>query len=284
VVGFKPPYGRVPQGQIFNLDFYCHTGPLARTVGDAALMENVLAGPHSSDVASLRPKLRIPAKLAGVKGWRIAYSVDLDYFAVDAEVRANTADAIQVFKQLGCSVEEVKLGWTSASGKAAWNYLCHIFGASMTSLAKSHGDLMTPYARAFIDAGRRSTATEFVASLKTVWDMYATFGTLLEHFDAFVCPTLAKPALRADDPLDYDQYLELGKPLPDALAWCMTYPFNMLSRCPVISVPSGFARNGVPTGIQIVGRTYDDVRVFRAAAAFERASPWLHDVGHRPRL
>ena len=64
----------------------------------------------------------------------------------------------------------------------------------------------------------------------------------------------------------------------------MTYPFNICSRCPVMSVPSGFARNGVPTGLQIVGRTYDDVSVFRAAAAFEAARPWLDTEERRPNL
>ena len=62
VVGFKPPYGRVPEVATFNLDHYCHEGPLARTVADCALLENVIAGPHPSDVVSIRPKLEIPPR------------------------------------------------------------------------------------------------------------------------------------------------------------------------------------------------------------------------------
>jgi Asp-tRNA(Asn)/Glu-tRNA(Gln) amidotransferase A subunit family amidase len=58
----------------------------------------------------------------------------------------------------------------------------------------------------------------------------------------------------------------------------------MLSRCPVLSVPTGYAKTGVPTGIQIVGRTYADVSVFRAAAAYEKVAPWLHDRKHRPKI
>ena len=109
------------------------------------------------------------------------------------------------------------------------------------------------------------------------------FGDLMRRYDVFVCPTLAKPAIRANASLDYASWKQDGKRLPDALAWCMTYPFNMLSRCPVMSVPSGFAKNGVPTGIQIVGRTYEDASVFRAATAFERAMPWAYDrPKHRP--
>jgi amidase len=68
VVGFKPPYGRIPEDIGYNLDFYCHEGPLARTVADCALFENVLAGPHPKDIVSLRPKLRVPSALKGIKG------------------------------------------------------------------------------------------------------------------------------------------------------------------------------------------------------------------------
>ncbi len=284
VVGFKPPYGRVPEGEIFNLDFYAHQGPLARTVADAALMQNVIAGVHVSDIASLREKLTIPAKHRGIRGWRVAYSPDLDYFRVDKQVRDNTDQAVEVFRSLGCKVEPVELGWTEACAKAAWDYLCHLFGASMAPLLRRHRDEMTPYARAFIESGRRSRATDFVASLQVACDMYATFGRLMKRFDVLICPTLAKPAVRANDPLDYDTYASAGRKIPAGLGWCMTYPFNMLSRCPVISVPSGRARNGVPTGVQIVSRTYDDVRVFRAASAFEKAAPWMHDTAHRPVL
>jgi aspartyl-tRNA(Asn)/glutamyl-tRNA(Gln) amidotransferase subunit A len=73
VTGFKPPYGRVPEVEIFNLDHYCHEGPLARTVADCALLENVIAGPHPHDVVSLRPKLEIPAELPPVAGRRLAF-------------------------------------------------------------------------------------------------------------------------------------------------------------------------------------------------------------------
>ena len=94
-------------------------------------------------------------------------------------------------------------------------------------------------------------------------------------------PTTAKPAIRANDPLDYHTFREKGKGMPDGIGWCMTYPFNMLSRCPVLAVPSGFAQTGVPTGIQIVGKSYADASVFRAAEAYERAAPWTYDIRKR---
>lgn len=284
VVGFKPPYGRVPQSAPFNLDFYCHEGPLARSVGDAALMQNTIAGPHPSDVASLRPKLRIPSKLEGVRGWRVAYSLDLGFFRVSAEVRRNTLEALEVFEELGCEVEEVAVPWSEQTARAAWTYLAHIFGASLASLLDEHADLMTPYARAFIESSARSSAEDYVRSFEAVGEMYGFFGPLLERYDVFVCPTTTRPAIAANAKLGYESFEAEGKSMPSGLSWCMTYPFNMLSRCPVLAVPSGFGETGVPTGIQIVGKTYDDVSVFRAAAAFERASPWLHDSAHRPAL
>lgn len=282
VVGYKPPYGRVPGGPIFNLDFYCHEGPLGRSVADVALMQNVIAGPDPLDIASLREHVEIKAKPRSIEGWKIAYSLDLGYFKVDRDVRDNTLAALKVFEDLGCEVEEVDLGWTEESAAAAWNYLAHLFGASMADDYRKHKKLMIPYAAAFIEAGMKSKAEDFVDSLRVAGEMYATFGPMMKNYHAFVCPTLAKPAIRANDPLDYGDFKSKGKVIPDALAWCMTYPFNMLSRCPVISVPSGHVRSGVPTGIQIVGRTFDDQRVFRAAAAFEAARPWAYTEDHRP--
>lgn len=282
VVGYKPPYGRVAGAPIFNLDFYCHKGPLARSVADTALLQNVISGPDPSDIATLRETVDIKAKARSIEGWKIAYSLDLGYFKVDRDVRDNTMAALKVFESLGCQVEEVDLGWTEECAAAAWNYLAHLFGASLAEDFRKNKKLMTPYATAFIEAGIKSKAEDYVDSLRVVGEMYSRFGPLMKNYHVFVCPTVAKPAIRANDPLDYDTFAAKGKGMPDALNWCMTYPFNMLSRCPVLSVPSGHVRNGVPTGIQIVGRTYDDQRVFRAAAAFEAASPWTYRGDHRP--
>ncbi|MFP6731958.1 MAG: amidase [Alphaproteobacteria bacterium] len=282
VVGFKPPYGRVPEMPGFNLDYYCHEGPLARTVADTALMENVIAGPHTSDIATVKPKLRIPEKLKSIRGWRIGYSLDLGFFKPTRDVRENTLRAVETFRAMGCKVEEVRVPWDESCAKAAWDHLSHLFGASLGPLEREHGDLMTDYARAFAIQGRKSKAIDFVNATDKAGEMYSFFGPMMENYDVFLCPTTAKPAERANPKFDYASYKTDGKLMPDSLAWCMTFPFNSLSRCPVLSVPSGFGRNGVPTGLQIVGKTFDDVSVFRAAAAFEKKSPWLHDRKHRP--
>ncbi len=284
VVGFKPPYGRVPEDPPFNLDFYCHAGPMARSVADCALMENVLAGPHPRDIVSLRPKLRIPAELGDIKGWRIAYSIDLGYFEVDPEVRRNTLAALEAFRDAGAEVEEVELGWGEESFTAAMDYLSHIFGAYIDQHYQRHANEMTDYARAFAEWSQNSTPQKFFSTLEVAGRMYATLGPLLQKYRLLICPTLAVPAVKADhSPVD-PHFKVNGKAVDAALGWCLTYPFNMMSRCPVLAVPSGHAGNGVPTGLQIVGRTYDDVSVFRAAAALERIRPWLDVSARRPKL
>ncbi|MEX2647604.1 MAG: amidase [Alphaproteobacteria bacterium] len=277
VVGFKPPYGRNPQDPPFNLDVYCHSAGLARTVGDMALIQNTMAGPHPHDIATIRPKLRIPdvAKLGPIKGWKVAYSIDLGYAEVDKDVAKNTRDAVAAFKSLGATVEEVDLGWTLGVLATAMNHLEHIFGAYIGRHLRDHRYEMTTYARQWAEAARHSTPSDFFASLLGAGEMYRTLGPILDKHDVFICPTTALSAVRADlDPTKEEVRIN-GKLVDPVLGWVLTYPFNVMSRCPVMSVPSGFDRNGVPTGIQIIARTYDDVRVFRAAAAFEKAKPWL---------
>lgn len=284
VVGFKPPHGRNPEEVPFNLDLYSHSGPLARTVGDCRLFQNVLSGPHPKDIASLRPKLRIPEQLGDIKGWRIAYSLDLGYFEVDPEVARNTEAALEAFRELGATVEPVDLGWTPACLSAAMNHLGHLFGAFIGKELSRHRHEMTDYAQAFAEFGRTTTADDFLGAMEHAGAMYASLGPVLETNRVLICPTLAVPAVPAEhDPTDPDFRIN-GVTVDAMIGWCMTYPFNTMSRCPVMSVPSGRASTGVPTGIQIVGRTYDDVSVFRAAAAYEQARPWLDTPERRPAL
>src|SRR5512134_2889953 len=142
VVGFKPPHGRVPTGPPFNLDRFCHDGPLARTVADCALFENALAGPHVLDVTSLRPKVRIPARLKGIEGWRIALSVDLGAWAVDPEVAANTRAVGAALEDAGVIVDEVAIPWNLQHiTTTARRHYAAIFGAEIGGAAAAFGDL-----------------------------------------------------------------------------------------------------------------------------------------------
>ena len=285
LVGYKPPYGRNPDDPPFNLDFYCHTGPLARSVRDAITLQNVMCGPHPLDISTLRPKLELPTELGSIRGWRIAYSRDLGFFEVDPEVERNTLAALDVLRSLGATVEEVDLGWSEATLDAAIVYLGHLFGGYISKLLDEHADRMTSYARAFAESSLDSSARDFVDSLEVANRMYETLGPLLEKYRLLVCPTTALPAVPADFDQSADTVRINGREVNPFLGWVMTVPFNTLSRCPVLSVPSGHASSGVPTGVQIVGRTYCDEDVFRAGLAYEtEIGGWYRTTSTRPAL
>jgi amidase len=286
VVGFKPPYGRVPQLPPYNLDTYCHCGPLARTVADCLLFENALAGPHPDDVVSLRPKLELPEQLEGVKGMRIAISTDLGDWPVDDEVRRNTLDMAAGLREQGAVVDEVELHLPQAEIMRAIAIHFHLgFGADVATWTAKHPELVTSYALDFPRwAARNAAGGTQTEKLGLEGHLYPRLSQVLERYDALICPTCGTRGLKAGD--DYVGHgLEVGGQAVDFyLEGILTPVFNVFSRCPVLNVPSGFADNGVPTGIQIVGRTYDDLTTFRVGAACERARPWLDSSEHQPAI
>jgi Asp-tRNA(Asn)/Glu-tRNA(Gln) amidotransferase A subunit family amidase len=276
VVGFKPPYGRVPVDPPFNLDTYCHSGPLARTVADCALFENAIAGPDPSDGTTLRPKLELPERFEDVAGMRIALSVDLGDWPVDPEVRENTLGVADALRRRGAVVEEVDLRVPRREVLRAAAIHFHLaFGAWIGQQTRAHPDETTAYAARFARwAEEYAAGGTHLDGLVIEAALYPPVGALLERFDVLVCPTVGTRGLAAGD--DYaDHGIEVGgEALEFYFESLMTPPFNVMSRCPVLAVPSGFASNGVPTGVQIVGRSYDDETVFRAGAALELERPW----------
>jgi len=276
IVGFKPPHGRVPVEPPYNLDRYCHDGPLARTVGDCALFENVLAGPHPMDVTSLRPKIEVPLEPEGVAGIRIALSTDLGAWDVDEEIRSNTRRVGAVLEEAGAVVEEIELPWTL--GEVAAVSRAHfgaIFGAEIAEASARFGDLLCDYTLAWAEeaAGFAATPGAFLHGLEGEQRLWEPVGRLFETFDALIGPTWAVPGIPAGDSY-LGTLLDGGGPNDRQYAAMMTTPFNVLSPCPVLAVPSGFTANGMPSGVQIVGRTYEDASVFRIGAAVERTRPW----------
>ena len=287
VVGFKPPHGRNPDGPPANFDRFNHCGPMARSVADAALMQNVTSGPHPLDHDSLRQKVRLPLDPASIKGMKIAYSVDLGYVNVEDDVRANMMAALEMFRKLGAKVEEVDLGWTDDVERNGmhWYNTMH-FGRQTIWQQKQNADLMTDYALKFADNARRLTSIDDVHKPgEQAHRMYQTLGPVLAAHDVFICPTNTAASVKADhDPFD-PNFTVAGKKADPEMGWVMTHQFNMLHNCPVLSVPSGHAATGVPTAIQIVGRTHDDARVFKAALAYEKAlGGWYTGKAKRPTL
>ena len=277
VVGFKAPHGRVPTYPPFNLDRYCHDGVMARTIADAALFQNVLAGPHALDMTSLRPKVQLPAMLEGIEGMRIALSVDLGSWEIDEEVEANTRAAAEALEAAGAVVEEGKLPWSlDRLMSAARRHFAAIFGAYIAEVCDAAPDLVTDYAMAWADDVRSLIGEPgaFLHGLDMEGELWASLGELFETYEALICPTWAVAGIPAGDSL-IGQLFADGGPNDRQFTCFMTTPFNVFSACPVLAVPSGIApSNGVPTGIQIVGRTYDDVTAFRIGAALERVRPW----------
>ena len=277
VVGFKPPYGRVPVEAPFNLDTYCHCGPLARTVADTALYENALAGPDPSDITTLRPKYELPATFDGdLTGMRIAVSVDLGSWAIDPEIRVNTLACAEALRAAGATVDEVDLVVSREQvTRASAIHFNLAFGEWIGGETAAHADEATAYA---VEFARRmaddAAGGTFLEELTLEAALYAPVGELLERYDALLCPTAGTRGLIAGE--DYvDTTLSVdGADIGFYFNAFLTPVFNIMSRCPVLNVPSGFADNGVPTGLQIVGRTYDDVTPFRVGAALEAVRPW----------
>ncbi|WP_066950938.1 amidase [Microtetraspora fusca] len=278
-VGFKPPYGRVPAMAPFNLDHYCHDGSMARTVADCALLQNTIVGPHPHDVVSLRPAVHIPDRLGDVTGMRIAYAPNLGDWEIEPEVAANTEAVADALREAGAIVEEVEVGLRRADVfRAVFIHFGAIFGPMVTRVAAEHGDLLNPYALAFAaDAARAMEEPgAFLTGLEMEAAIYRPIGELLDRYDALICPTTGAPGLRAGEEYVDTKLSVNGVELDNYLEYSLTPVFNIASRCPVLNVPSGRASNGVPTGVQIVGRGYDDATVFHVGAAVERVRPWAH--------
>jgi len=285
VFGYKPPYGRNPEVPVFNLDYYSHSGPMARSTADIITMQALTAGQHASDIASL-PKpsthVRDPNCL---KGLRVAMTTTLCGYEIDQHVAANFAAACKRLSDAGAKVEEVDLGWPDTLPEMAETYLNTLWGATLQDAAKSHGDDMCPYSLAYAEASLSRTPREIVEANAMAWQAHADFARVMENFDILVCPTNAATDVPADYGYPKQSYKIDGQPRTggEDKLW-LTSPFNMLSRLPVMSCPTGFAANGVPTGMQIVGHAYDDSTVLNASLAYEGLLDWLYDARHRPGL
>ncbi len=284
LVGFKPPYGRNPEEKPFNLDHFAVEGPMARSVADCILLQNVMSGPDPRDIASLKPKLTLPKAFKPVKGMKIALSMDLGFCTVSKEVRRNTMDVVAKLRDAGAIVEEVDLGWTPRVLTAALGHLGHIMGAGLEPILRRHRHELTTYVAAIADRARETTAADLIESNRIVGEMYDTLGPLLHKYDALICPTTGLPAAPADH-CPINGHLEIdGVAVDPGFGWVLSYPFNLMGHCPVLQMPSGLAKNGVPTGVQIVASPYEDATVFRVGAAIEAADPWFTRAARRPKL
>jgi Asp-tRNA(Asn)/Glu-tRNA(Gln) amidotransferase A subunit family amidase len=282
VVGFKPPWGRVPEYWPWNREPYAASGPLGRTVADVILLENAIAGPLDGDMYSA-PPLELPSQFPPVSGMRIAMSPDLGYFSPESEI----VDALEAvagrLRGLGATVETVELDWTGRAADIAMTHLSFQSGAILRgSVPDTSDDRLTPYIREFF--GRAPVSVEeWMESWRYGDEMFAGLQRTVFHagYEALVCPTLVTTSIAAN----------LGHPdsggtgdLGDMLDLVMTYPFNILGKLPVVNLPIGFAPStGVPIGMQIVGPPDADHVPFRVALGLESSFGNLFEQ-HRPTL
>ena len=275
VVGYKPPFGRNPLDRDHPIESLLHYGPMSRSVGDAALMQNVMSGAHDDDMCSLRERLILPESHPPIEGWTVGFSMDLGMFEIDPEVARNTETAVEVFRRLGCTIREVTPEWDGFDLPHPYlRYWEGMAASSLGGILDEWRDEMDPYMVRIIENGVSHSAETLYRCNIVRGAMYRSLAPILAECNVLVCPSLAVPTVAAEHDCGAEDFRVNGKPVHAYLGWNLCYPFNMVSQCPVIAVPSGLTAAGLPTGIQIVGRTYDDVSVFQAAAAYEAANPW----------
>ena len=275
VVGFRTTPGLIPRyPSALAWDSYSVEGPMARTVGDTALMLSVMAGPDDRAPLSYEVDARqfvTATRAASVKGWRVAWTVDLGGLVlVDDEVRAIFEQAVSAFRSLGARMEGA----------------CPDMSDVPEIVRLTRGQLMVarhadklPEHRAVLQAGLvENTEAGLAQSPREIaegelrrtrqWQRVRGF---LETRDVWLTPTMAVPPF----PIEHPHILEVnGKPVGKAMQRShLTYAFSVLG-LPAISIPCGFTRGGLPVGLQIVGKRRGEAAVLRAAAAFELAQPW----------
>ena len=273
VFGLKPSYGRVPAAPGFPSlwEGLSVTGPITRTVRDAALMMEVIAGRDDRDYSSLPDTdLGYVSSLEGdLKGLRVAWSPDLGYAVADEQVLRATEAAARVFANLGCTVETA----APDAGDPQESFSAQV-AASVAAFPgarmEDSPDLIDPALARFIERSREVPARDYIKARMANIEFAIKVWAFFEEYDLLLTPVVAVP------PFEIGSYgpREIGGKRVGPLAWMpFTYPFNVTGQ-PAASVPCGWTDDGLPIGLQIVGRRFEDGTVLRAAAAFERAAPW----------
>jgi Asp-tRNA(Asn)/Glu-tRNA(Gln) amidotransferase A subunit family amidase len=290
VYGYKASYGRVaaayrPDGFLSHTPFI-HAGPLARSVNDAALMLNVMARHDPRDPLSLPDSGLdyLQEAQRSIKGWKIAYSPDLDVFPVDHNVARVVETALDGFRQAGATVETVKLGLKRSQSElsALWNRQMSVLYAEVAEIFKRAGlDLTCEHRNALpqefidlIEGGRRISALDYKLDDIIRSEVVDCFQDVFDRCDLLVTPTLASsPVRNASDGRTLGPATVNGIAVDPCIGWCLTYPLNFGGN-PAASIPAGLDEQGLPVGLQIIGRRHDDSTVLAASRAFEQFRPW----------
>jgi aspartyl-tRNA(Asn)/glutamyl-tRNA(Gln) amidotransferase subunit A len=274
IFGLKPTLGLVAMAPTFGgLETLSHTGPMTRTVRDAALMLNAIVGADPRDQSSL-PGVRVDYLAGleeGIQGLQVAWSPDWGYAAVDPQVRQLTQAAAQRFADLGCHVEEAHPGFADPAD--TYQILSTASRAArIADRWPAERDRLDPSLVVQVEAGMRWSAVEFVRAANVRRTLNEAFVRFFGRYDLLLTPTVAAPP----PPVGVEFHQEIAGRKVTRLGWlAFTFPLNLVGY-PAATVPCGWTREGLPVGLQIAAPRLADALVLRAAAAFEALAPWAH--------
>jgi amidase len=271
VVGFRPSIGRVPNPKAaFAWSTLSTSGCLGRSVADLAFALSTIAGPDSRAPLSInQPGERFASPLdRGFKGVRVAWFKDLGGVPFDARVRTIVDGHRKTFESLGCVVEQAEPDFAPAEIAfrmlRAWNS-ANTYGERL----RQHPDAFKDTLKGEIEEGLRLTGTDVARAESAHGQLWRRFQAFLEKYEYFVLPTTQLPAFDINTPypreiagVKFDNYIDWMKS-----CWYISATGN-----PAASVPAGFTPEGLPVGIQIVGRDKEDFSVLQMANAFEQAT------------
>jgi len=266
VVGVKPTFGRVSlQGVIplsWNLD---HAGPMARSVREAAILLQVIAGYDPQDPASV--DIPVPDYLDslewGIKGWRVALASDSFFQEAASETVACVQVASRMFEDLGATIEQVEVPQALQAAGANGLMVTSDAAAFHRERMESHLEDFGADVLARLRTGAAYSSGEYILARRQQAVLRRRYEELLEHYDILLTPTtpISAPLLGADA-------VERAR-----LLTRFTAPFN-LTGLPAISLPCGFTGQGLPIGLQLVARPWDEARLLQAAYVYEQAAGW----------
>ncbi|MBW2675200.1 MAG: amidase [Deltaproteobacteria bacterium] len=271
--GLKTSYGRIPTGPlpILSMNPIVVAGPLTRTVEDAALYLDCVAGYHPSAPDSLpRPELSYLENLDRIpRGLTIAFSPTLGYATVQHDVMARVEEAVRCFEEMGHTV--VLLEEAIPNVVDAWSKLfsLNIYGTLNENIEK-YGSEMGRALVASLKEASSVTLEQLIEAHRIKTEQNRVLWNLFERFDLLLTPTMPTEAFAAGGPppIEID-----GRPIGILDVVAFAYPFN-LSGHPAASVPAGLTESGMPAGLQIVGPRHRDDLVLQASRAYEKARPW----------
>lgn len=275
IVGLKPTYGRVSvYGVVPLAPSFDHVGPIARSVADAAILLGVLAGPDRRDpraVSRRAEDFRVAVKKP-LRKPRLIRSREYYWDTLDGEVRTLVETAIRDLERQGASVREISLPHLGDSVHASTQIslaeatYCHQAAGYFPAHAADYSDEV----RTRIEGGEKVSAVEYLAGFDAQKRVRAELDAALKDADALVAPTVPIPA----PPIGLDRVSIDGKEMGLRAALVgMNRPANFTG-LPAMSVPCGFTREGLPVGLQIIGRAFDEATLLRIASAYERTHEW----------